>query len=636
VARLTFRASAPMFSFETISRVGGREARRRGVERILLGVTLVSCLALYAADRSGSTPSGDGFYSWIYARSLAFDGDLEFSNDYALCGDPFHLGTDRGGGRPDNPFYFGPALAWTPVLLFWRLVTPRVWLPTLEEQAGCVGLLPRLTLLLSPAAATLTAWFSFRVARRWVTDEVAAIAAAAFALGTPLLGYATTVSSYSHVYAACAVAGLLHASFRGGEDPRRATRWIAVAVFLAVAIMNRLSETLYALVPLAFAAQPGLDFRARRTALISVAAGCLAGIGCTGALYHAFYGTPFTVPQGPQFLHLGRAHPWLVLFGVHGGFFFWAPIAWLSVAGWCLVAFDSSRRRFWIAATLCMVAEIWISSAALDWDASWSLGARRLLPMTAFLVLFGAVALQRICKVLRAVVSPRTLFVALAMGWLLIDNVAAMTSRGDVPYTQAELYAGGSRLFWSGMDRVGDLAILPAEWFFHFRYGLPISSYRAALTPRYVLDLRTSEWTDSKLSFADPDLQPVLEGITRTTQGDASFRGRARMVFSAQWPFATRITLRARTDAPTVVVMRRRFLASQWVAATFALSEGTNMRSYTAEIAADALDSGLLEYTFETSPPEAVVSVESIGFEDTSVQPEARRSKAFSPKNAAR
>ena len=67
---------------------------------------------------TGGRIGGDGFYSWIFARSIALDGDMHFANDYALCGDPWHVGADEGGHRPANPFYVGMSLIWAPVLDF--------------------------------------------------------------------------------------------------------------------------------------------------------------------------------------------------------------------------------------------------------------------------------------------------------------------------------------------------------------------------------------------------------------------------------------------------------------------------------------------------------------------------------------
>src|ERR1039458_1900074 len=66
----------------------------------------------------------DGYYTWLFARSIAYDHDIDFTNDYALCGDPAAKGILRGTHHPDNPFYIGPSIAWVPVLSVVRHVVP--------------------------------------------------------------------------------------------------------------------------------------------------------------------------------------------------------------------------------------------------------------------------------------------------------------------------------------------------------------------------------------------------------------------------------------------------------------------------------------------------------------------------------
>ena len=79
-------------------------------------IFLAIAWTIYALCASSHTPGSDGHYSWIYARSLAFDFDLDFRNDYALCGDPFEIGAITPAGRPGNIFYTGPPLVWTPAI----------------------------------------------------------------------------------------------------------------------------------------------------------------------------------------------------------------------------------------------------------------------------------------------------------------------------------------------------------------------------------------------------------------------------------------------------------------------------------------------------------------------------------------
>ena len=86
----------------------------------LLVVLIAQAWRYFASYRVDGGLFGDGYYSWIFVRSIAFDGDVHFANDYAVCGDPWHLGIEEGGHRPANPFYFGPAIFLSPVLFILR------------------------------------------------------------------------------------------------------------------------------------------------------------------------------------------------------------------------------------------------------------------------------------------------------------------------------------------------------------------------------------------------------------------------------------------------------------------------------------------------------------------------------------
>lgn len=81
------------------------------VAKLVVAVPAIACVAVYFADRSAFRPSGDGFCSWIFARSLAFDGDVHSANPRRdRCGagvvrrvdlrdhDPHRSGVRRGHG----------------------------------------------------------------------------------------------------------------------------------------------------------------------------------------------------------------------------------------------------------------------------------------------------------------------------------------------------------------------------------------------------------------------------------------------------------------------------------------------------------------------------------------------------------
>ena len=134
-----------------------RDARaERHLSTATFVVPLLAYVAIYFADGTGFHPSGDGYYSWVFARSLVFDGDVDFGNDYALCGDPFRVGVDRGSGHPDNPFYAGPAAFWMVPLGLLRLVFTIAAGAARAESASCAGWMTALTILTGPLCGALS------------------------------------------------------------------------------------------------------------------------------------------------------------------------------------------------------------------------------------------------------------------------------------------------------------------------------------------------------------------------------------------------------------------------------------------------------------------------------------------------
>jgi hypothetical protein len=103
-----------------VARRFGRYASRERYGVVVAVAYLAVAVVVFATCPSAWRPGADGHYSYIYARSIAFDGDIDFTNDYRLCGDPFRLGGDRGSGRPDNIFYVGPAIFCAPELFLMR------------------------------------------------------------------------------------------------------------------------------------------------------------------------------------------------------------------------------------------------------------------------------------------------------------------------------------------------------------------------------------------------------------------------------------------------------------------------------------------------------------------------------------
>lgn len=587
-----------------------RAARRIASAALRVGPSggiLAALLALYGAvylARGVRDPgAADGFYGYLHARSLAFDLDLDFRNDYALCGDPWAQGVDRGAGRVDNPGYLGPSVLWAPLILIARVI---VHLPpdaSAGVRAGCVGPIARFALASSVLLGAAAMVLAYRTARRFSGAGAAATAALLFGVASSLPQYAAIFVSSSHVHQCFAAALLGWLSVRAWEAPRLG-RLALVGLALGLCALQRLSDVTLATVPLALLVSGAEPWSRKLRGALVIAAGGALGVLATLALYAHLYGSPLVLPQGRHYVHLGHSHPFLLLFAPHGGLFFATPIAWLGVVGLAGGLRRGPARPLAIGAALACVATVWIAAAPLDWHGKATFGARRLLVLTPLLVVFAARAIEGALPWIRRRATPLLAAAAVALLGAPVVGGALGTTSGEVPLdggSQAEVYGGGVRALFGVVDqRLGDLAILPAEALFALRYGLPMRSFRAATTDRhYRRSYRDLSWEPNALDFEAPTLRAASKGTAKAPGGMRLVDARAKVVFTAGWPFATDAALDVEADAETRLALRlgRPFGRCELGERTVAKGRSTLRFS----IPEGCFDSGLLELDFSAA-----------------------------------
>ncbi|MFO0571082.1 MAG: hypothetical protein U0263_35945 [Polyangiaceae bacterium] len=604
-----------------------REVVRRALEDPYLLTLSLGTLVLYAAlfARFRPTQGGaDGHYAYLFARSLAFDHDIDFRNDYALCGDPWATGRDRGTGLPDNPSYVGPSLFWAPLLALARHVVSLPADAAPGVSAGCSGPWVVVALSSSVVVACLAATFSYLAARRLVARPHAAMATVLFVVASNLPAYVALFPAQAHVYQCFACALLLWTTLRASESESR-TALLGVALAVALATFQRLSDGVLALIPLALLAI-GKPRRARGLAFAAVAAGLALGALPVLSIYRALYGSPFTLPQGRNYLHLAHSHPLLALFAPHGGLFYTTPIAYLAVIGAYLALRDARRRKLAVAILLAAASSLWISASALDWHGKGTFGARRLVVLLPLCILLSAIALERLAPLaLRHARGLGLAALALLFGVPVIGGLFAV-ERGELAIDrgspQAIQYGNGVRALFALLDdRVGDVAILPAEWVFSLRYGLPPRSFRAATTDRYYRrSYHTLEWEPRMLDFRDANLRTASRGFAASERGMRLSQSTGGLVFAAGWPYATDLVLVAQAMASTRLSLALGTFTRRCALGTRELSSGENQLEF--RIPEGCFDSGLMEVTFGSEVPGAVEIVR-LELEDASPHPKS-------------
>jgi hypothetical protein len=90
---------------------------RRSAALAVLGALFTIGLALQL--QLGARLQSDGFYYFAYLRSIAFDRDVNFMNDYRMLGlgDKAYLFQPTRTGHAESAWTIGPAILWSPFVL---------------------------------------------------------------------------------------------------------------------------------------------------------------------------------------------------------------------------------------------------------------------------------------------------------------------------------------------------------------------------------------------------------------------------------------------------------------------------------------------------------------------------------------
>jgi hypothetical protein len=351
--------------------------------------------------------ASDEVQYFAYLRSLWFDGDVSFENEYRWFYDAgiarsqnFHetfLERTTETGRRINFATLGCALLWAP---FYGVADLAVRgglvdaapdgfsAPYVRAVAFASALYGMLALLLSVAAAG-------RIGRAWpAISDRAPLAAALVWIGTPLLFYTYVAPPMSHATSAFAVALFIVVWLRV-----RAT-WSAGGLALlgvSAALMAMVREQ-----DAFFVAGPAIDFLrtqfttrrdaawARRWghALVGAAAAALAFLPQATA-YLALNGR-----MGPSRL-VARKMTWTaphaadVLASPSHGLFWWTPLALVALAGLVVLWRRLPREHRVVAAALALMAalQVYVAGSVESWTVAGAFGQRRFVALTAVLVI---------------------------------------------------------------------------------------------------------------------------------------------------------------------------------------------------------------------------------------------------------
>ena len=472
-----------------------RQAGAAGRAPLLFAVLFAAGVA--AQLQFSARLQSDGFYYFSYLRSITFDGDVEFSNDYRLLGlgDKPHLFQPTPTGYAQSAWTIGPALVWSPFFAGGHVVAsvlarrdPNVSTNGVSfpyRQAVCIAGL---------FYALVGCWCCFHVAARFAGDRLAAAATAVVVLGSFMLWYIVKEPSMTHAPSMASVAAFTWGWVATREN-RTMRQWAWLGLLAGFMTLIRWQNALFAVLPaseavvlLVSSLRAGDRARLQRTLAAGLLFTLCATIGFIPQMlaWKSIYGSYLAVsPVGPQ---IRWADPQIVdiLFSSRNGLLSWSPVLYLGGIG--LVMFAMARPGIGVPMLGAIALMTYFNASIQDWWGSAGFGGRRFdgtIPM--FVVGFAAFAAWAVRAIGRHPMRAFGAFAALLVVWNLTLMSAAQD--GIVRIGESMSFGDAGAAQARALHRwIGNPFTYPASLAFALRNGLPPAQYDLLAANRFLGD----------------------------------------------------------------------------------------------------------------------------------------------------
>jgi hypothetical protein len=407
LAALPLIALAVLLAAHALARTGTR-GRARVITAAVFAALFASGIAVQL--QLGARLQSDAFYYFAYLRSIVFDRDVDFTNDYPALGlnDKAYLWQPpTATGYAHSAWTIGPAIVWAPFFGAGHLAAERqqgLGLPVATDgtsypyrQAVCIAGL---------FYALLGTWFSIRAARQFFPGALAATGAALVAGGSFILWYALAEPTMTHAPTMAVVAAFVW-YWTATMGRRSLVHWIGLGALAGFAGLVRWQSVIFALLPAIEAAAAlwragrSRDTAAIRSTLIGGVAFTLAAVvAFTPQMlaWKAIYGHYLAVsPVGPQ-IYWARPHLVDVLFASQNGLFATSPILYVAAIG--LIVFARRRPAVGVPALIVIAAMVYFNASIQDWWGSAGYGGRRFDGTLPLFVLGAAAAIDGLAALL--------------------------------------------------------------------------------------------------------------------------------------------------------------------------------------------------------------------------------------------
>jgi hypothetical protein len=384
---------------------------------------LLTLVVAFAVSLPAVTPrlySSDEVQYFSYLRSLWFDRDVSFENEYRYFYDhqiaqtpDFHetfLERQTPAGRRINFGTIGSAILWAPFYGIADLST------RLARAAGSSIPADGFSRPYIAAVAYGSAFYAFAAillgirAARIIIGGGGLFGGCAVWLGTPLFFYMYIAPPFSHACSAFAVA-LFITVWLHVRRAWSAGGAAALGLSGALVAMVREQDIFFLLGPAVdFAVSAAVGQRAMRFVRVAVY-GCVSFVvGMLPQLlaYQALNGHPSPSTYVTRKMYWHSPHALRVLFDPEHGFLFWTPLAAIAIAGLLTLTrgsrhlkaedrgVETDQARVAWCLVLMVALQVYVSGAVDSWTVAGAFGQRRFVAVSAILIIGLAALWQQV------------------------------------------------------------------------------------------------------------------------------------------------------------------------------------------------------------------------------------------------
>jgi hypothetical protein len=372
-------------------------ANRRGRGFALFAVLFAAGLTMQL--QLNARLQGDGFYYFACLRSLVFDRDVNFENDYRMLdlSDDAQLFAPTSTAHAQSAVTIGPAIVWSPFFAAGHLIAARLGANNPDVTTDGISFPYRQAVCVAGLVyGLLGAWFCYRLTYRFYRAGLAAAATTFVFMGSFMPWYIVKEPGMTHAPSMAAVAGFTWAwvTTRPSTHSRQARSmrgWALLGVLAGLMTLIRFQNALFAILP-ACEAIGVLWASARagdRLTLTRTTAGGLLFTACATMAFapqmiawKAIYGNYLAVSSFGSELHWANPHIADVLWSSRNGLLSTSPILYAGAIGF--VVFTSAQPSIGVPVLLSAAVMTYVNASIQDWWRGDGFGMGRfdgLIPM---------------------------------------------------------------------------------------------------------------------------------------------------------------------------------------------------------------------------------------------------------------